>query len=104
MALNLLRNTQFRPTRRRMLALVAGLAFIPSMRQASAQDEPALGLEPDNLVLPITARYQSLKSYADTGTVETRYQWPKTPALLVEHHRFETAYRAQRNFYFRFDA
>jgi hypothetical protein len=93
------------PTRRRVLALVAGLAFVPPIRGAVAQDNPAemLGLESDNLMSPVSARYQGLAAYADQGTVETSYQWPGTP-LLAERHRFETAYRAPRNFFFRFDA
>lgn len=51
---------------------------------------------------PVSARYIGLSSYSDTGTVETTYQWPGTPAL-VERHRFETLFRAPRNFFFRFD-
>lgn len=92
-------------TRRSTLAGLAALGFMQAVRRALAQDEAAeaLGLEPDNLIGPITAKYQSLASYADTGTVETRYQWPDTP-MLVEHHTFETAFRAPRNFFFRFDA
>lgn len=93
-----------RPTRRSMLALLAGLAFAQSVRRALAEgEEETLGLEPDNLMVPVTARYQNLSSYADKGTVTTRYQWPATP-LLVEQHKFETAFRAPRNFFFRFDA
>jgi hypothetical protein len=102
----LLRTALFRPPRRGVLALLMGAVIVPITRHAFAQDDTAeetLGLEPDNLIVPVTARYQSLSSYADEGTVETRYQWPGTPRL-VERHRFETAYRAPRNFYFRFDA
>jgi hypothetical protein len=94
------------PLRRRaVLHLAAALAVMPQLR-ALAQEEPVdenLGLEPDNLVTPVSAAYQALTSYADTGTVEYRYQWPDTP-LLVEHSRFETAFRAPRNFFFHFDA
>jgi hypothetical protein len=93
-----------RPTRRRTLALLAGFAIAPSLRPAFADDDADPGLEPDNLMMPVTASYQALKSYADSGTVETRYQWPGTPTMLVEHHRFETAFRAPRHFFFRFDA
>jgi hypothetical protein len=98
------RISAFQPTRRSLLALVAGFAMAPSFRQAFADDEPEPGLEPDNLMMPVSANYQALKSYADAGTVETRYQWPGTPTMLVEHHRFQTAFRAPRNFFFRFDA
>lgn len=96
--------SSFRPTRRSMLAVLAGIAMAPSLRRAFADDAPDPGLEPDNLMMAVTASYQALKSYADTGTVETRYQWPGTPTMLVEHHRFQTAFRAPRNFFFRFDA
>ena len=97
-------NTPFLTTRRSMLALLAGAALVSSVRQGLAQDDVELGLEPDNLMMPVSAAYQALKSYADKGTIETRYQWPGTPSMLVEHHRFETAFRPPRNFFFRFDA
>lgn len=96
----------FQARRRLVMALLAGLALAPLVRPVLAQDAPIdadLGLEPDNLIAPVTAAYQALQSYADEGTVETRYQWPDTP-LLVEHHTFETAFRAPRKFFFRFDA
>lgn len=94
-----------RLSRRGLLAGVAALAVMQAAGRAPAQQDegPPLGLEPDSLMAPVTARYRALASYADTGTVETRYQWPDTP-LLVERHTFETAYRAPRNFFFRFDA
>jgi hypothetical protein len=95
----------FEPTRRSLLAGLAALSVMPWVPRVLAQEdgEAVLGLEPDNLIGPVTASYQALASYADKGTVETRYQWPDTP-LLVEHHTFETAFRAPRNFFFRFDA
>ncbi len=86
--------------RRAILRMVAGLPVLLAARRSRAQDEP--GLEPDHPLASVTARYGSLASYSDTGTVETTYQWPGTPAL-VERHRFETLYRAPRNFFFRFD-
>jgi len=86
------------------MALFATLMPLVIPRAAWSQnEEQELGLEPDNPLQPIAANYQSLASYQDTGTVVTRYQWPGTP-MLEEHHRFETAYRAPRHFFFRFDA
>ena len=94
----------FLSTRRSLFALFTGLALAPSLRPALADEEADPGLEPGNLMTPVSARYQALKSYADTGTIESRYQWPGTPTMLIEHHRYETAFRAPRNFFFRFDA
>lgn len=90
-------------TRRHAMLLAALLPAILSRQAWSQDEEQQLGLEPDNPLQPIAANYQSLGSYQDLGTVVTRYQWPETP-LLEEHHRFETAFRSPRNFYFRFDA
>lgn len=87
-------------TRRHALQLFLALPFAGLASRASAQD--ALGLEQDHPMRPVSERYQSLVSYRDTGTLETRYQWPGTP-LVVEQHRFETAFRAPRSFFFRFD-
>jgi hypothetical protein len=90
-------------TRRRAALLSAMLPIFLSPKAWGQDEEPSLGLEPDNPLQPIATMYQSLASYQDSGTVVTRYQWPGTP-LLEEHHRFETAYRAPRHFFFRFDA
>jgi hypothetical protein len=57
----------------------------------------------DDLTSAISLAYQGLASYSDTGTVELRSAWPGAP-LAVEKHRFVTAYRAPRNFFFRYDA
>lgn len=78
------------------LAVAATLA---AFRASRAQEVEAPS---DDLLSPVTATYGGLSSYSDSGTVEVRYQWPGTP-LLVETHRFETCYRAPRNFFFRFD-
>lgn len=98
-----LRNTA--PTRRHASLLLSILPVLVLSRAALSQEEDAsaiLGLEPDSPLQPAAAAYRALASYQDKGTVVTRYQWPGTP-LLEEHHRFETAFRAPRNFYFRFD-
>ncbi|MFO0991198.1 MAG: hypothetical protein U1E67_04605 [Hyphomicrobiales bacterium] len=91
--------------RRRAVFLFSAFPLLIAPRRASSQEEQTetLGLEADNPLQPIAANYQSLGSYQDKGTVVTRYQWPGTP-LLEEHHRFETAFRVPRNFFFRFDA
>lgn len=46
------------------------------------------------------AMYASLRSYADTGTVDIEYGSPVDPTR--EHHTFVTYYRAPRKFYFEF--
>lgn len=78
------------------LALAAALA---SGRPARTQEVEA---PQDDLLSRVSASYTSLGSYSDSGTVETRYQWPGN-SMLVERHKFETYYRAPRNFFFRFD-
>jgi outer membrane lipoprotein-sorting protein len=79
-----------------MIALPAFLAF----RRARAEGEPE-ALPPDAMT-PVHERYGQLKSYSDTGKLTTRYQWPGT-SETDSHYRFETAFRAPRNFFFRFD-
>jgi hypothetical protein len=94
------------PHRRRFLqtALLAPLLF--RVRRAFAKGEgdgeEEQGPPPQGPMVPVAERYATLKSYSDTGTVTTNYQWPDTP-LVTEHHRFETAFRAPRDFFFRFD-
>ena len=95
---------RFSLRRRAVLHLAAALTAMPVLR-ALGQEQPlddTVGLEPENLVTPVSAAYQALSSYTDSGTIEYRYQWPDTP-LLIEKSTFETAYRAPRNFFFRFD-
>jgi outer membrane lipoprotein-sorting protein len=54
----------------------------------------------DNVLARSQAAYAALKSYADTGTVDTEYGPPQ--GVLREHHTFKTAYRAPRHFLFDF--
>lgn len=96
-------------TRRRALKLFAALPLAGLVARAMAEeegDDPGLeeepGLEADHPMAPVSARYASLAAYRDTGTLETQYQWPETP-LVTRQHRFETAFRAPRHFFFRFD-
>ena len=89
------------PTRRRMLQAMVALPAVLALRQARAEGEPE-ELPPDAMT-PVHERYGQLTSYADTGKVTVTYQWPGTPATVDTYH-FETAFRAPRNFFFRFDA
>lgn len=79
-------------------SLALGAALV-TPRYAFAQEVEAPA---GDLLSPVSASYAGLGSYSDSGTVETRYQWPGTP-MLEERHRFETYFRAPRNFFFRFD-
>lgn len=90
--------------RRRALGLLAVLPLaLAAGRRALAQDTADSGeAAADDPMKPVSARYAGLSSYSDSGTVETDYQWPGNPAV-AERHRFETAFRAPRNFFFRFD-
>jgi hypothetical protein len=82
--------------RRRIVhAFVAGLAL--------AATRPTRAEESDDLMTPVRERYAALHSYSDTGRVETTYQWPATP-VSIDHYNFVTAFRAPRNFFFRFEA
>ena len=89
------------PTRRRIVQAMVALPAVLALRQARAEGEPE-ELPPDAMT-PVHERYGTLTSYADTGKVTVTYQWPDTPET-VDHYRFETAFRAPRNFFFRFDA
>lgn len=87
--------------RRRLLGAVLLAPPLLAAARVAAQGEGEAS--PDQGAMDeVAARYAALTSYADTGHVTTSYQWPGTPAL-VEHHRFETAFRAPRHFFFRFD-
>jgi hypothetical protein len=87
--------------RRAMLLAAAALPLALAGRAALAQT--GAGAEAaDDPMTPVAVRYAGLAAYSDSGTVETTYAWPGTPAL-TERHRFETAFRAPRNFFFRFD-
>lgn len=87
--------------RRTALGLLAALPVTLLPRAILAQ-EGGEGDLPDDLMTPVAATYARLSSYSDSGTIETSYRWPETPAV-TELHRFETAFRAPRNFFFRFD-
>jgi hypothetical protein len=83
-----------------LTTLPDGIAFRPACSQSSGSD---IGVSATNLTLAISLRYQNLTSYSDIGTVELRSTWPGAP-LTIEKHRFVTAYRAPRKFFFRYDA
>lgn len=86
-------------TRRRFLQ--ASLLALPMgglISRALAQAEPP----PQGPMVAVAARYAALTSYSDSGTVMNEVGWPgATP--LVEKAKFETAFRAPRNFYFRYE-
>jgi outer membrane lipoprotein-sorting protein len=89
------------PDRPLLLTAMGALPALLAFQRARAEGEPE-ALPPDAMT-PVHERYGQLKSYSDTGKVTTRYQWPGTPET-GGHYRFETAFRAPRNFFFRFDA
>ena len=85
--------------RRRLLTSILALPLVLPARVFAEGEDDAPSQGP---MAPVAARYAALKSYADKGTVTTDYQWPDTPRV-TEHCRIETAFRAPRNFFFRFD-
>ncbi len=90
------------PNRRRLLQAMIALPSLLAFKSALAQgDGEPEALPPDGLT-PVHEFYKSLTSYSDTGKVKLTYQWPGTVATY-SHYRFETAFRAPRNFFFRFD-
>lgn len=88
------------PDRRLLLKAALALPALLAFRPAHAGDEPEA--PPPDALTPVHERYAALKSYSDEGKLTTHYQWPGTPET-VSHYRFETAFRAPRNFLFRFD-
>src|SRR5579859_7314648 len=54
----------------------------------------------DGVLEQSRSRYASLKSYADTGTVD--YEFGPAASPLHERHTFTTRFRAPRHFYFDF--
>ena len=95
------------PSRRHFIRTIAGGVALAAMSRAFAQSDGAGGGEggppPPDAMTPVHERYAALTSYADKGTLTVRSQWPGAPET-VDHHRFQTAFRAPRNFFFRFDA
>ena len=89
------------PNRRRLLQAMLAFPALLAFRKAHAEGDPQ-ELPPDAMT-PVHARYAALTSYADTGKVTVHYQWPGTPETIYRY-RFETAFRAPRNYFFRFEA
>ena len=58
------------------------------------------GLSAQDILTKSQAAYAALKSYSDTGTVDTEFGPPN--GLLREHHTFQTLFRAPRHFLFDF--
>ena len=90
------------PRRRFLQAMLTAPLLLQAGRAFAEGGDEQQGPPPQGPMAAVAERYAALKSYSDKGTVTTDYQWPDTP-LTTEHHRFETAFRAPRNFYFRFD-
>lgn len=90
------------PRRRLLQAMLTAPLLLQAGRALAEGGDEQQGPPPQGPMAAVAERYAALKSYSDTGTVTTDYQWPDTP-LTTEHHRFETAFRAPRNFFFRFD-
>lgn len=62
---------------------------------------PAAPSAADDVLARSRAMYTSLRSYADTGTVDVEFG--SSGALIRERHTFKTHYRAPRHFYFEFN-
>ena len=89
--------------RRDLIASLAVLSILAPCTRLRAQNNAPDAIEPEEpLIAPVQALYGGFKSYSDKGMIETVYQWPGTSAQ-TERHRYETAFRAPRNFFFRFD-
>ncbi len=88
--------------RRTLLRAIAALPAILATSPLSAEDDIETEATVEDVLTPVSRRYTALQSYSDTGTVEISQQWPGAP-LITERHRFETYFRAPRNFFFRFD-
>jgi outer membrane lipoprotein-sorting protein len=61
---------------------------------------PQAGASAQDVVRRSQAAYAALRSYADTGSVDTEFGPPN--AVLREHHTFRTLFRAPRRFLFDF--
>jgi outer membrane lipoprotein-sorting protein len=61
---------------------------------------PSLAVSSEDVLAKTQAAYAALKSYSDTGSVDTEFG-PKE-GLVREHHTFKTLYRAPRHFLFDF--
>ncbi len=72
-------------------ALAFALAYLPQASPSAADND---------ILARSRAQYASLRSYADTGTVDVEYGSPGAP--IRERHSFKTYYRAPRHFYFDF--
>jgi outer membrane lipoprotein-sorting protein len=74
-----------------MVTACAGLSFAHG---------PSLAVSSEDVLEKTQAAYAALKSYSDTGSVDTEFG-PKE-GLVREHHTFKTLYRAPRHFLFDF--
>jgi outer membrane lipoprotein-sorting protein len=76
--------------------VVAGACASVALAQGTRPAAPS----GDDVLARSQAAYAALKSYADTGTVDTEFGPPN--GVLHEHHTFTTAYRGPRHFLFDF--
>ena len=73
------------------------VALFSSLTPASA---PQAGTSAQEILTKSQATYAALKSYADTGTLDTEFGPPN--GVLREHHTFTTLFRTPRHFLFDF--
>jgi hypothetical protein len=88
-------------SRRGMLTALSTLPLFASPTRLFARGTAETAGE--SPISALAAHYKGLTSYTDTGTVETFVRWPGAPGV-TEQHTFQTAFRAPRKFFFRFDA
>lgn len=80
-----------------------GLALFALLMPCAGSRAALSHLAADDILERSRAKYASLKSYSDKGTVTTEYRGSgATGSPSVEHHTFTTDYRAPRNFFFEF--
>jgi outer membrane lipoprotein-sorting protein len=85
-------NSHYKGIKVTSIALVFCALLGPCLSLRAAARLPAA----EDILERSRAKYASLKSYSDTGTVTTQYH------STVEQHAFTTYYRAPRQFFFEF--
>ena len=82
-------------------ASAVAVGWLIMLAAASASGAVTPALSGADVLAQSRARYAALKSYADSGSVMTRYQ-SDGGAPMIERHSFHTAYAAPRKFKFDF--
>jgi hypothetical protein len=80
--------------------LAAAIAATGAMLLGLAHGSQPSGFQPEDVLARSRVLYGSLRSYADTGTVDVEFG-PRG-AVVRERHTFKTSYRSPRHFYFDF--